>query len=66
MTPGGRLLVNPCGGLVYSGHAVGASNIMSAWSARNELIRRGKRRALVHGTGSTVSQYTAVMILEQE
>lgn len=66
MTPGGRLSVNPCGGLIYSGHAVGASNIMSAWSARNELITRGKRRALVHGTGSTVAQYGVVLILEQE
>jgi len=66
MTPGGRLLVNPCGGLIYSGHAVGASNIMSAWSARRELIKRGLRRALVHGTGSTVAQYGVVMILEHE
>lgn len=66
MTPGGRLSVNPCGGLIYSGHAVGASNIMSAWSARNELITQGKRRALVHGTGSTVAQYGVVLILEQE
>jgi len=39
MIPGGKLLVNPCGGLIYCGHAVGASNIMSAWSARNELIK---------------------------
>ena len=66
MTPGGKISVNPCGGLIYCGHAVGASNIMSAWSARNELIKQEKRRALVHGTGSTVAQYTVVMILEQE
>lgn len=66
MTPGGKYIVNPCGGLIYSGHAVGASNIMSAWSARNELISRKKRTALVHGTGSTISQYTACMILEHE
>lgn len=66
MTPGGKILVNPCGGLIYSGHAVGASNIMSAWSARRELINQGLRRALVHGTGSTVAQYTAALILEQE
>ncbi len=64
MTPGGPLSVNPCGGLIYSGHAVGASNIMSAWSARNELVNTGKRRALVHGTGSTVAQYGVAMILE--
>jgi acetyl-CoA C-acetyltransferase len=66
MLPGGRLLVNLCGGLVYCGHAVGASDIMSAWSARNELINRRLKTALVHGTGSTVAQYTACQILEHE
>jgi acetyl-CoA C-acetyltransferase len=66
MTPGGKFLVNPCGGLIYCGHAVGASNIMSAWSARNELINRKLHTALVHGTGSTVAQYTACLILEHE
>lgn len=64
--PGGKYILNPCGGLIYSGHAVGASNIMSAWSARNELINRKKKTALVHGTGSTVAQFTAVQILELE
>ncbi len=63
--PGGRLLMNPCGGLTYCGHAVGASNLMSAWSARRELITRGLRRALVHGTGSTVAQYGVAFILER-
>jgi acetyl-CoA C-acetyltransferase len=66
MTPGGKYIVNPCGGLIYCGHAVGASNIMSAWSARNELIKRRLKTALVHGTGSTIAQYTACMILEHE
>ena len=66
MTPGGRYLVNPCGGLIYSGHAVGASNIMSAWSARNELINRGLKTALVHGTGSTVAQYGACLVFEHD
>ncbi|MBW1677592.1 MAG: thiolase family protein [Deltaproteobacteria bacterium] len=64
MTPGGKYVVNPCGGLIYCGHAVGASNIMSAWSARNELIKRKLNTALVHGTGSTVAQFTACLILE--
>ncbi|MBW2333128.1 MAG: hypothetical protein JRF08_06720 [Deltaproteobacteria bacterium] len=64
MTPGGKYVVNPCGGLIYCGHPVGASNIMSAWSARNELIKRGLKTALVHGTGSTVAQYTACLIFE--
>ena len=66
MLKGGKYIVNPCGGLIYSGHAVGASNIMSAWSARNELIKRKKKTALVHGTGSTIAQYTAVAILEHD
>ena len=66
MTPGGKYIVNPCGGLIYSGHAVGASNIMSAWSARNELINRKLKTALVHGTGSTIAQYTACVTLEHE
>ncbi|MBU4425642.1 MAG: thiolase family protein [Desulfobacterales bacterium] len=66
MTPGGKYLVNPCGGLIYCGHAVGASNIMSAWSARNELIKRNLKTALVHGTGSTIAQYTACLIFEHE
>lgn len=66
MIPGGKLLVNPCGGLIYCGHAVGASNIMSAWSARNELIKRKLRAALVHGTGSTVAQYGVCLILEHD
>lgn len=63
---GGKLLVNPSGGLIYCGHAVGASNIMSAWSARNELIGRGLKRAAVHGTGSTVAQYGVVFVLEND
>jgi acetyl-CoA acetyltransferase len=66
MTPGGKYLVNPCGGLIYCGHAVGASNIMSAWSARNELNQRKLKTALVHGTGSTIAQYTACLIFEHE
>jgi acetyl-CoA C-acetyltransferase len=66
MTPGGKYIVNPCGGLIYCGHAVGASNIMSTWSARSELIKRKLKTALVHGTGSSVAQFTACMILEHE
>jgi acetyl-CoA acetyltransferase len=66
MLPGGKYLVNPCGGLSYCGHAVGASNIMSAWSARNELTKRKLKTALIHGTGSTISQYTVCATLEHE
>lgn len=66
MLPGGKLIVNPCGGLIYCGHAVGASNIMSVWSARRELINRGLHRAAIHGTGSTIAQYGVVTILENQ
>jgi acetyl-CoA C-acetyltransferase len=66
MMPGGKIVVNPSGGLIYCGHAVGASNIMSAWSARKELIKRGLKRAAVHGTGSTVAQYGVAFVLEND
>ncbi len=66
MLDGEKYLVNRCGGLIYCGHAVGASNIMSAWSARKELHKKGRGTALVHGTGSTVAQFTCCMILEHE
>jgi acetyl-CoA C-acetyltransferase len=65
MLPGGPILVNPSGGLTYAGHYVGGSNMMSCWSARRELISRGLNRALVHSTGSTISQYTCILILER-
>ncbi|MHB1159793.1 MAG: thiolase C-terminal domain-containing protein [Chloroflexota bacterium] len=64
--PGGELLLNPSGGLIYCGHAVGASNLMSVWSAREELVDRELRRALVHGTGSTVAQYGVAFVLKQD
>ncbi len=64
--PGGPVSLNPSGGLLYCGHAVGASNIMSAWSCRNEIIKHGYKKGLVHGTGSTICQYGAVMIMEHE
>jgi len=63
---GGKYVLNRCGGLIYCGHAVGASNIMSAWSARKELLKRRHGTALVHGTGSTVAQFTCCLILEHE
>lgn len=66
ITPGGPVSLNPSGGLLYCGHAVGASNIMSAWSCRNEIIKHGYKKGLVHGTGSTICQYGVVMIMEHE
>jgi acetyl-CoA C-acetyltransferase len=65
MAPEGRLLVNPSGGLTYGGHFVGGSNMFSCWSARREMINRGLTRGLVHGTGSTVSQFGVAMVLER-
>jgi acetyl-CoA C-acetyltransferase len=65
MTPGGKLLVNPSGGLTFGGHFVGGSNIMSCWSARREMIERGFLRGAVHGTGSTVAQYGVAFVLER-
>lgn len=66
MTPGGKVLVNPSGGLTYGGHFVGGSNVFSTWSACREMIARGFPRGLVHGTGSTVAQYGVAFILERE
>ena len=66
MMPGGEISVNPSGGLIYCGHAVGASNIMSAWACRKEMIKQQYRGGLVHGTGSTICQYGVVMTLEHE
>ncbi|MBI2346283.1 MAG: thiolase family protein [Deltaproteobacteria bacterium] len=65
MTPGGKVLVNPSGGLTFGGHFVGGSNIFSTWSARREMLERGFARGLIHGTGSTVSQYGVVFVLER-
>ncbi len=66
MTAGGPVSVNPSGGLTFGGHFVGGSNMFSCWSARRELIDKQFERALVHGTGSTIAQYAAVMILERQ
>lgn len=64
--PGGKILLNPSGGLMFCGHAVGASNLMSAWSLRKELTERELRRGLMHGTGSTVAQYGVVFVMERD
>lgn len=65
MVPGGPIMVNPSGGLTYGGHFVGGSNMFSTWSARRELIDKDLRRALIHGTGSTIAQYGVAMIFER-
>ena len=63
--PGGKLLVNPSGGLVFAGHFVGGSNMMSTWSAMRELRARDFEHAIVHGTGSSLSMYGVAVVLER-
>ncbi len=63
--PGGRLLVNPSGGLVFGGHFVGGSNMMSAWSIMRELRARNLEHGLVHGTGASLSIYGVAIVLER-
>jgi acetyl-CoA C-acetyltransferase len=63
--PGGRLLVNPSGGLIFGGHFVGGSNMMSAWSVMRELKNRNLEHGLIHGTGASLSNYGVVMVLER-
>lgn len=65
VTPGGRLLVNTCGGLVFSGHFVGGSNMMSTWSTMREMKARDFEHGLVHGTGASLSMYGGVIVLER-
>lgn len=62
--PGGRLLVNPSGGLVFGGHFVGGSNMMSTWSAMREMKARHLEHGLIHGTGGSVSMYGVAIVLE--
>lgn len=63
--PGGKVLVNPSGGLVFGGHFVGGSNMMSAWSVMRELRARNYEHGLVHGTGASLSIYGVAMVLER-
>lgn len=63
--PGGKLLANPSGGLVFGGHFVGGSNMMSTWSAMRELKNRNLEHAMIHGTGASLSNYGVVIVLER-
>lgn len=65
MSPYGKLLVNPSGGLIYGGHFVGGSNMFSAWSARKHMIEKGLTYGLVHGTGASSALYGGVVILKR-
>jgi len=69
----GELPVNPSGGLIGCGHAVGATGIMSTGEAFLQLQERaGKRqvpitkgRALSHSIGGPGAAYAAVIVLER-
>ncbi|RMF91261.1 MAG: thiolase family protein [Nitrospinota bacterium] len=63
--PGGRLLVNPSGGLVFGGHFVGGSNMMSTWSVMREMRARDLEHGMIHGTGASLSMYGVAMVLER-
>jgi len=63
--PGGKLLLNPSGGLVFGGHFVGGSNMMSTWSVMRELRGKNLEHGLIHGTGASLSMYGVAMVLER-
>ncbi|MDP2676671.1 MAG: thiolase family protein [bacterium] len=63
--PGGKLLVNPSGGLMFGGHFVGGSNMMSTWSVMRELRGRDLQFGLVHGTGAINSNYGVAFVIER-
>lgn len=60
---GGPLCVDPYGGLIYAGHAVGASNMMSLREAYDCLIENEKEYGAVHGTGGADAVYGGVWVL---
>lgn len=63
--PGGKFLVNPSGGLVFGGHFVGGSNMMSTWSVMREMRARDLAHGMIHGTGASLSMYGVAMVLER-
>jgi acetyl-CoA acetyltransferase len=63
---GGKLVVDPYGGLIYAGHAVGASNMMSLLEVYNYMIDKKVSWGLVHGTGGADAVYGGVWALHNE
>ena len=63
---GGPLVVDPYGGLIYAGHAVGASNMMSLMEVYNYMIDKKVEWGLVHGTGGADAVYGGAWVLHQE
>ncbi len=63
---GGKLVVDPFGGLIYSGHAVGASNMMSLWEVYHYMVQNQVEFGAVHGTGGADAVYGGVWVLQLE
>jgi acetyl-CoA acetyltransferase len=69
----GELPVNPSGGLIGCGHAVGATGIMSTGEAFLQLQERAgqrqvpitKGRAMSHSIGGPGAAYAAVIVMEK-
>ncbi len=69
----GELPVNPSGGLIGCGHAVGATGIMSTGEAFLQLQERAEKRqvpitkgrAISHSIGGPGAAYAAVIVMER-
>jgi acetyl-CoA acetyltransferase len=68
----GDLPVNPSGGLIGCGHAIGASGVMQVMEAALQVRGRagarqvpGARRGLVQSVGGPATTYTVVLIIEK-
>jgi acetyl-CoA acetyltransferase len=61
---GGKLVVDPYGGLIYAGHAVGASNMMSLYEVYNYMIEKELEFGAVHGTGGADAVYGGVHVIQ--
>ena len=62
----GKLVVDPYGGLIYAGHAVGASNMMSLNEVYKHMIENRTEFGAVHGTGGADAVYGGVWVLHLE
>jgi len=69
----GDLPVNPSGGLIGCGHAIGASGVMQAMEAALQVRGRAgarqvpeARRGLVQSVGGPATTYSVVLIIEKD
>jgi acetyl-CoA C-acetyltransferase len=71
VAPDGKVPFNLSGGLLYCGHAVGATGLFSVLEVARQCRhtspnqRPDVHRGIAHGTGSTLAQYATVFILER-